>query len=266
MYIFKTSNRIKKSYPNGKTLKEILELIFTESKISPDKLPDLTKDMKVIDIQAGTITLLNYMLPSEVLSLLKERFGLYSFFRNGVLYFGHKYWAAYEADNGITGEFKSKTFKFKYPNVRSKPYYYLMTNNDLEYTVIDKNQYKVKGSSIYVENGVPTGITYEYPEGIQDPKNIFTIKLPDTDLTSLKKIVKETWDNLDKGGFIGTFTCFGYPLIRHGDVVDISIDMSHIKNSPRVITESYFVDEVETLFGKNVGYKQNIKLGNKLIV
>lgn len=248
MYILKNDKRIKKSFPSGMTLLSIVE----------DILPDDIKKYKVIDLKAGGIKMSNYLLPSEVLSMIKELYGVYCFFKNNTLYVGHKYWAAYESKYGIPDTDKSQTYKFKLPNVKQEGYY-LIKNTDLDYNIINKNSYKVVGTSIQNYKN----IKYEYPENIKDPSNIITLNIPDTDLNSLKVIVKARWDDLDKGGFTGQFEVFGHPLIHIGDVVSLEIDMSHINKSPRVIKEKYFVDEVTREFGQN-GYKQIIKIGNKL--
>lgn len=251
MYLLKNDNRIKVSFPSGNTLEQVVNKVIKSSLVSKKK---------IIKLDAGTITIKNNMLPSEILTLLKERFGIYCYFKKQTLYLGHKYWKSYELDYGIVGDNKSKLFQFKFPNVNQKPFHKVLDISSLVYSIIDPNEYKVKGSSVYEYKP----IKYEYPDNTKDPKNIITISLPDTDLPTLKKLVKERWDNLDKGGFTGSFQIFGYPFIQHGDIVELTINMSHIKDSPRIITEKYFVDEVVTTFDSG-GYKQSIKIGNQML-
>lgn len=254
MYLLKNSKRVKKSFPSGLTLENIVDDIIGASvgKIETSKI----EDRRVMDIDAGTITLNNYLLPSEILQMLKERFGIYCYFKNNVLYVGHRYWKTYEETYKITD--KSKTYQFKYPNTTQKPYHKILDISNLDYTVIDKNQYMVKGNSVYNFSA----ITYSYPEDIQDPLNVSTISLPDTDLNSLKKLVKDAYENLNYGGFQGSIEFFGYPFLYHGDIIELEIDLSHVKDSPRVVKEKYFIDENVVTFGSN-GFKQSIKIGNQ---
>lgn len=248
MYTLKNCKRIKKSFTSGYTLSEIIDFVLTEVDIDIDKF--------VMDIDAGTITLNNYLLPSEILQMLKERFGIYCYFKNNVLYVGHRYWKTYEETYKIVD--KSKTYQFKYPNTTQKPYYKILDISNLDYTIIDKNQYMVKGNSVYNFSA----ITYSYPENIQDPLNVSTISLPDTDLNSLKKLVKNAYENLNYGGFQGSIEFFGYPFLYHGDIIELEIDLSHVKDSPRVVKEKYFIDENVITFGSN-GFKQSVKIGNQ---
>lgn len=245
MYILKHMPRVKNSWKDSDelSLPQFIEWL----------LPDRTFDFVIMDINLGSLTIKNKLLPSEILKMLKEAYGIYCYFKNDILYVGHQYWDLY----GDT----AKTIKFGHPVKKEFNY---VIENEMTYLIVDSNSYRVKGSSIYNNNK----LLYDYPENIEDPDNIITLNLNGLNLESLKTLVKEKYDNLEKGGLLGDFTTFGIPIVNHGDIVDLNYNFSYIKDDnkdgQKDLREQYYVDEVITSFGDE-GYRQNIKIGTRII-
>lgn len=246
MYLLKHMARVKDSWKNtdNLTLPQFIDWL----------LPNRTFEVVVMDINLGSLTIKNKLLPSEILKMLKDVYGIYCYFRNDILYVGHQYWDLYE---------EGYTTTHKFANPVEDGFNYII-ENDMTYLIVDSNSYRVKGSSIY-NNGK---VLYDYPVGIEDPDNIITLNLNGLDLDSLTKLVKEKYDNLEKGGLLGTFSTFGIPIINQGDIVDLKYNFSYIrddnKDGSKDLREKYYVDEVVTTFGSE-GYRQNIKIGTRII-
>lgn len=246
MYLLKHMRRVKGAWKNedNLTLSSLMEWLIPTSFRSLFKF-----DVYTMDMNLGNFTIKNYLLPSEILKMLKEMYNIYAYFRNGNLYVGHQYWDLYEDE-------WSKTFKFAFPYKEKNNF---IIENNLNYLNIDTSTYKVKGSSVYNNEK----IEYSYPEITNDPDNVINLNLINLDLNSLKVIVKEKYDNLDKGGFTGDITTFGIPVINVGDIVDLTYNLSYIQDQEQLIKEKYYVNEVITSFGTD-GYNQQITLGNKI--
>lgn len=251
-YAFKSSKfaiRIMKSWKESDklTLKKLVEYILKNGFNSSYKP---TYKVHTMDMTIGGLDLGidGKLLPGEVFKLLQDKLGIHTYFRNNEFHVGHKYWTNVEKD---------WTKSFKYAKPFKSGYNYILETN-LDYAVIDANNYRVKASSISMIDHKK--IEYAYPEGIADPANVINLNLNGLDMESLKTIVRERYDKLNKGGLNGSITVFGNPRVRPGDQVLIDINTSYVRHEKHPLTQTYYVDEVKTTFGSD-GYKQELKLG-----
>jgi len=99
----------------------------------------------------------------------------------------------------------------------------------------------------------------DYVRLIEDESNTIRIKLPGLTNTQMESLAKYRYDNYADDGYTGTFTTFGEPYIRVGDVVRLTMKFNKDDDYD---TLSYFVDKVERNINDS-GYTQTIKIGNR---
>lgn len=166
---------------------------------------------------------------AKVLERIKEQFGLYGFFRRGVLVVGKPY------DPETT---RRATFRF----------HYNIIDDELEYKRKEDIRLLVTAIS-HQPGGHRLEVRLGDPEGEQRSLNFYNLSKDE-----LEKAAQRERDRLLYDGYRGTFTAFGEPFVRHGDIVRLE----HPEESDRA--GSYWVDAVDYEFGIN-GYRQIIKLG-----
>lgn len=84
--------------------------------------------------------------------------------------------------------------------------------------------------------------------------NYISIDIPDLTLETMNLLAHQAYDNYIPDGSAGSFSTYGEPIVKIGDLVQIKI---------KDLIECYWVDRVETTFSVDGGYRQNITLGNK---
>lgn len=167
---------------------------------------------------------------AKYLEGLKSDFGLYSFFRGNTLVVGKRYNAA-----------TAKHHKFKLE--------YNIISDDLEYKRKDQIKLKVKAIS---NNSTGKKITIELGEKDGETR---TLNFYNKSEKELKKAAEREMKRLVYDGWRGSFTVFGEPIVKHGDIVQLSYDEAVEK------TGKYWVDAVKYSFGLS-GFRQEIKLGS----
>lgn len=170
---------------------------------------------------------------AKILLAIKQQFGLYSFFRNGVLTCGFVY--DLETANRVTLDLqKNNTEK-----THSLTY---MRKEDvrLQVVAISNNS---DGSKLEIRIGDE--------EGEQRSLNFFNLGEKE-----LREAANREMERLKYDGYRGTFKTFGAPLVRHGDIVTLTNPEESDK------TGSFWVDAVDYEFGVS-GFRQTIKLGPK---
>jgi len=169
---------------------------------------------------------------AKVLEELKSDFGLYAFFRNEKLVVGKQY----------SGSGSAK-IKFKLD--------YNIITDELEYKRKDQIKLKVKAIS---NNADGTKLEIELGDADGESR---TLNFYDLTKSELKEFAQREIERLKYDGWRGSFTAFGEPFVRHGDVVELE----HAEDSDK--KGFYYVDKVVYTFGID-GYRQEITLGAKV--
>jgi hypothetical protein len=182
------------------------------------------------DVELGQFRITKASL-AQVLEELKKTYGLHSWFRDGKLYSGLAYW----------------------PELRSTHTFTLgldiIDHDSLEYWRKDEIKIKVTGISM-----LPNNTKIEVQDGDADGEQR-TLHYYNLTESELKARVAEELDRLRVDGFTGSFTVFGTPLVRHGDIIDLKDPRGFKGNSPG----QYFVKRVTYTGGVN-GLRQTIEL------
>lgn len=185
---------------------------------------------RFIDAQLGGQFIIENQTHAQVLQYLKEKFGLFSFFRGGRLIVGY----IYDPETAV-----EHTFEFG-NNV--------IDENGLEYMRKEDVRLEVTAVSI-----LPDGSRIEEKIGDAGGEQR-TLTFYDVPKSELKAVAQRELDRLKYDGFRGDFKAFGLPKVNHGDVVRL-IDRQESDREGR-----YWIDEVTYTFGMG-GYQQKIKLG-----
>lgn len=194
---------------------------------------------EALDMNLGAYRLTEKTVALELLKL-KERYGLYSYFRDGVLKvgFGYDLDESQTVDFGLTGQ---------KGNVPSEAI-------DLEYRLSERSKVKVKavimkqdGTQETVEIGDSDGevhtLHYNYTEASRD---------------SIRKVVEADLAKLKYTGYRGGFKAYGAPFCKHGYTVRLTDD-----NYPER-QGSYAIDKTLMSITPSGGYRRYITLGRRL--
>jgi hypothetical protein len=177
--------------------------------------------------------------PAKILEMLRENYGLYSFFRKQVLTIGLQY-----------DKEKSKTHVFDFnKNIIS---------NDLEFRHKDDVKVKIKAVNIELDNS-RIECTVGDKDGEEHSLHYFGLKAQcGNNATKAKEEMKKRAEadlkRMKFTGYHGKFTTFGKPSVQHGDIVVLR-DRNFKEREGK-----YFVDEVHKTFGKG-GFRQHVTLG-----
>lgn len=184
------------------------------------------------DITLGPIVIKN-MSVAKVLEQLRSDFGIYSYFKDEVLYSGLAYWPDIAQAHHL------------------KIGYNVIDDSGLEFIREEDVKLKVKAISIRKDN-----TRIEYETGDEDG-DLRTLHFYDVDLETLKKLAASKMEELKYTGLSGSMEIFGEPFITKGDVVNITDENYPEKDG------SYLVEAVSYKFGTR-GYRQKITLGPKV--
>ncbi len=174
----------------------------------------------------------------KVFNELQEKAGIYTFFRNGRLVCGKIY---------IDEKVSKKKPVFEYGvNI---------IDNGLQYIYPDEAKVK-----LYFKCKQKDGTFLQVDVG-EDGGDIEHWKLNENlTLEDLKKKANDRLRNLKtRGGFRGTITSFGWPIVEHGQVVQV-IDKKYEERNTK-----NFIDEVEINFTANGGLRRTIELSKTYI-
>jgi len=177
----------------------------------------------------------------KIFQELRSKFGLYSWFRNGVLNTGLPFTGQLQVTNKFKAQFN------------------IIDASNLQFTTADELNTVSHGFSIQSD-----GKKIELYSKYNANGDIVTTKTnPGGDLNTysisgiteaaLKEIVERRLPNLYYTGYRGSFTCFGEPVVKHGDIVDLS-DKKFPERDGK-----YLVKAVGVEFGQR-GYRQEVEL------
>lgn len=217
---------------NMKALKEN-NVVFASANISLAGLLSAVLPANVVfeadNIQLGAFRVDNASA-AKVLDVLKREYGIYSYFREGVLNVG-------------LPPLNQHSVEFGFQNN--------IVRNNLEYRLEDDVKFKVRCVSMK-----PDGTKIEVSEGDADGQQR-TFHFYDMEEAALKDICQSRLENLKYEGYQGSFQTFGVPFIQHGDVAVMN-DLDFPERAG-----AYRIDKVTTEFGVN-GFKRDIQIGIKI--
>ena len=185
------------------------------------------------DIQLGDFVFKNYTV-AQVLSELKDNYGIYCYFNDDTLMGGKIY-----ADQ----PFSKKIVKYDFGKKN-------FVEDDLKYR--SKNDYQLKVTMrSHLSNGKVIKVTVGDAEG-QEQKLVCSNV---SDKIALEKLAQKELDRLKYDGYRGTVTGFGIPFIRHG----YTMNLKHPENPAR--DGNYYVDAVTTTFSDQGAIRRISKIG-----
>ena len=200
-----------------------------------------------LDINLGTIRI-NSATVVEVLKNLKKNYGLYSFFRNNVLWVGTK--------EEIDRTSITKNFNFYGQDGNIKP------DHNLIYKKTDAQSFVLRGKLRLDDNSELVKYAYYKNEevivssGKQEGEtrdlNFYGITEAEMDDILAEKLTNYVWT-----GYEGSFNTFLQPYMQHGDVPNLG-DLRFPEKDGL-----YKAKSVITRFGINGG-EQGIELDNKI--
>lgn len=178
---------------------------------------------------------INDATPAEVLNELRKKHGIFSFFRDGILYVGLSVVSKLQKDH---------TFKFFTPQI--------ITAEALNYLDATERKIKVVCKSIDDNNN-----TLEVKAG-DDSGETRTLYFNNYTEADLKATAKRLVNELKYSGYEGNFTAFATPSVNHGDIVEL------INSEIPEQSGGYIVDRVVTRAGWGIGGRQDIYIKQKV--
>lgn len=237
-------NRVFSGYVSGIAPKVPIEILLEDEawKLKQSTITDSLQNASLSDLMAkhfqGYQTRIldteigNYQIDNasraKILQSLREQFGLYGFFRQGVLVVGR----VYDTQTATT---------------HAIPFQRII-EHDLQYKRKEDIRLQVTAISNNPD-GSKTEVRLGDADGEQRSLNFYNLPM-----AALKDAATREMDRLKYDGYRGTMTCFGQPFIKHGDIIEL------INNEKADTTGRYWVDAVNYTFGVG-GYRQKIKLG-----
>jgi hypothetical protein len=173
--------------------------------------------------------------PAAVLDELRKKHGIYSFFRDGLLYIGLS----------IVAELQ-KTHKFEFNTVD------IIDGDNLTYVDSTERKIKVVAKSISDDN---TALEATAGDISGETRTLYFNNLT---LTELQDIADRSVDEIKYSGDDGSFTIFATPLVNHGDVVQL------INKTIPEQSGGYLVTRVVTRFGWGIGGRQDVYIKQKI--
>lgn len=188
-------------------------------------------ETNILDVDLGKYSIDN-LSQAQLLEQLKKDFGLHSFFRKDVLNVG----TIHDVNIANTVSFTLN---------------HNVVSEDLEYTKAEDMRIAVKAISNN-ENGTKTTIELGDKDGETRTLNFYNLSEKELKATAQREMERLKYD-----GWRGSFTAFGLPLVRQGDIIELKTEKDSDKQG------KYWCDAVTYEFGLN-GFRQVITLGAKL--
>lgn len=211
--------------PFSVKLDELLDYCLTDHDIS----------YEIVDnIDLGSFRVIN-ATPASVLDKLKSEYGLYSYFRDGILHVG------FANDASVTSE-----AEFKMEEV-------IINSDTLEWQRAEDVRIKCVAISIYPDNTKSDPIEFGDADG-----NQITIHKYNMDAKSLEFAAKQWIAENKYTGFRGEVETFGEPVMKHGD----RLKLTSIKLPERDGT--YLIKKVKRVYSVDSGNHQIFTLGIKV--
>lgn len=173
--------------------------------------------------------------PAEVLNELRKKHGIYSFFRDSVMYIGLS-----------VNPSLQNTHRFEFQTAQ------LITGDSLTYVDATERKIKVICKSIADDNA-----TLEATAGDSDGE-IRTLYFNNYSLADLQSTADRLAEEYRYSGYDGFFTIFATPLVNHGDIAEL------INRQIPEQSGGYIVIRVVTRCGWSIGGRQDVYIKQKI--
>jgi len=188
-------------------------------------------ETKILDIELGRYAF-DAISRAQLLEKIKADFGLFSFFRDGVLVVGRRYDAETARHAKIRLDF-----------------------NPEEDELVFKSKEDIKLKVKAVSNN-PDGSKEEVEIGDQEGEER-SLNFYDLSKSELKTAAEREFDRLIYDGWHGSLKAFGQPFCQHGDILELISEEESDKSG------SYWIDETIVEYGVD-GFRRTITLGAKV--
>jgi len=233
------------NYPSKKALDKVISTLKVHPatiplKVKLDELLDFCLTPKEIEyevvdnIDLGSFRVINAS-PAMVLDKLKSEYGLYSYFRDGILHVG------FANDASVTSEAELKMEEV------------VINSDTLEWSRAEDVRIKCVAISIFPDNTKSDPIEFGDADG-----NQITIRKYNMDAKSLEFAAKEWISENKYTGYKGDIETFGEPIIKHGD----RVKLTSVKLPERDGT--FLVKKVKRIYSVDSGNHQVLTLGAKV--
>jgi hypothetical protein len=172
---------------------------------------------------------------SEVLKMLKDDYGLYSYFNGDTLVSGKIY-----TDNP-----NNEVVKYALDGARKN-----IISNDLKYHTKDMIKIKVRMTS-HNAKGKKVSVVVGDDDGQEQKLVCSNIQ----DKKTLEALAKKELDRLKYDGFQGGLVTFGIPFVKHGYTA--SIENTEFKER----SGDYYIDSITTTLNDMGALHRNTKIG-----
>lgn len=214
---------------------------YSKKRVSLETLitDNYSGEVNITDVDLGGFSIAKGVTLIKVLQELRTTYKLYSWFRDGVL------------NVGLPFDGTGETHKFGFQtNIIDGSNMIATNESDLQtvaYGVISQaDGSKIELYTFYENGQIKTSTTN--PGG-----NLNTMKIPGISRAKLTELLERWLPNLHYTGYRGSFVTFGEPLVKHGDIAEIT-DLKFPEKDG-----SYLVKAVQIDFGIN-GYRQTVEL------
>lgn len=215
---------------NSITLKRLIDIILS---FQPADQPPIQYELVDPNMNIGK-WLINNITASKVFEVLKDRYGLNSYFKDdGILYVGF-----------VNDASQTNIQEFKFEQV-------VIDSDKLNWENANDARIKIHGVSMLSDN-----TKLEYDAGDEGGDTITKICV-NQDMAGLKKFVTEMLAGFKYTGWRGNLRTFGEPAMNPGDVAILTSLKLPERNG------RYLVKSVEIEDGLN-GYFQTLELGTKV--
>ena len=202
-------------------------------------LPNLMQEMlpsyevDALEVELGSVRFSKTTV-SEVLQKLKDDFGLYSYFKQGVLVVGK----IYSDDTNVVDVHLEK----------------MVLKNDLAYKGKEDVKMQIKAISVS-SSGEKIEVSVGETGGTEIQLNYYNISTAE----ELKKLAEVDLQKYNKEGFEGSISVLGDLEVMHGDKVNLTSDLYPDRNG------KYYADEVKVAFADSPKFRKKIKIGRKVL-
>ena len=178
----------------------------------------------------------------KVLQELRSKYGLFSWFKDGILFSGVPF----------TGDGETILFSFQRNIIDGRNLRY--TKESELHTVVHGISTQPDGKTIELYAFYEAGRTGSIIVSTDNPGgDLNKYSIPGRTLAQLSVLIKRKLPNLHYTGYRGSFDTFGNPIVEHGDMADIT-DNKFPERSGKYLVKGLQID-----FGMK-GYRQKVEL------
>lgn len=217
MYILKRTS-VSKAYKSVKLEKLLKDILPSQFKID------------AIDVELGSLLYVKKTV-AEILTELKDNFGIYSYFVGDTLVSGKIY-----LDN-------SRKVKFTFHKN-------IIPGNDLVYRRKTDTRILVTMTS-HLPNGKKIKASYGEADGEEQKLVCYAVESQ----KDVEALAKKEYDRLKIDGYKGQFSSFGIPFVQHGDTLVLTNPENTDKNG------NFYADAVTYELDDNAALRQIVKPG-----